>query len=114
MEQQLVDDVFSLCIGAMRGTLTFGMPQLAPPPPGGGPAEQPPSLFWTRVVESTYYGVEVTGERTREEVLEKWRLQLVNAMRYGQVLLDLVKAFDRIPHWVMVREAAGPNTGTDS
>ena len=27
-----------------------------------------------------------TGERTREEVLEKWRLQLVNAMRYGQVL----------------------------
>ena len=61
VERRLVEDVFSLCIGAMRGTLTFGMPQLAPPPPGGGPAEQPPSLFWTRVVESTYYGVEVTG-----------------------------------------------------
>ena len=24
---------------------------------------------------------------------------------YGQVLLDLVKAFERIPHWVLVREA---------
>ena len=24
---------------------------------------------------------------------------------YGQALLDLVKAFDRIPHWLLVREA---------
>ena len=24
---------------------------------------------------------------------------------YAQVLLDLVKAFDRIPHWLLVREA---------
>lgn len=24
---------------------------------------------------------------------------------YGQVLLDLVKAFERIPHWILVREA---------
>ena len=24
---------------------------------------------------------------------------------YGQALLDLVKAFDRIPHWLVVREA---------
>ena len=69
VERRLVEDVFSLCIGAMRGTLTFGMPQLAPPPPGGGPAEQPPSLFWTRVVESTYYGVEVTAIMLGEQAL---------------------------------------------
>ena len=24
---------------------------------------------------------------------------------YGQALLDLVKAFDRIPHWLLVQEA---------
>ena len=29
VERRLVEDVFSLCIGALRGTLTFGMPQLA-------------------------------------------------------------------------------------
>ena len=41
----------------------------------------------TQVVEIKQAILQVhTGERTREEVLEKWRLQLVNAMRYGQVL----------------------------
>ena len=60
--QGLVEDVFSLCIGALRGTLTFGMPQLAPPLGArAGEPREPASLFWTRVVESTYYGVEVTA-----------------------------------------------------
>ena len=27
------------------------------------------------------------------------------ANSYGQALLDLVKAFGRIPHWLLVREA---------
>ena len=26
-------------------------------------------------------------------------------VHYAQVLVDLVKAFDRIPHWLIVREA---------
>ena len=59
VEQRLVEDVFSLCIGALRGTLTFGMPQLGAA--DGTPASVPASLFWTGVVESTYYGVEVTA-----------------------------------------------------
>ena len=37
------------------------------------------------------------------------RAELVATMKdsvgYAQVLLDLVKAFDRIPHWLLVREA---------
>ena len=63
VERRLVEDVFSLCIGALRGTLTFGMPQLATARSAGEHAGEgePPSLFWTRVVESTYYGVEVTA-----------------------------------------------------
>ena len=69
VEQRLVEDVFSLCIGALRGTLTFGMPQLTPPlGAGGGAPREPASLFWTRVVESTYYGVEVTAIMLGEQV----------------------------------------------
>ena len=69
VEQRLVEDVFSLCIGALRGTLTFGMPQLAPPLGArAGEPREPASLFWTRVVESTYYGVEVTAIMLGEQV----------------------------------------------
>lgn len=70
VEQRLVEDVFSLCIGALRGTLTFGMPPLVPPlGAGGGEPREPASLFWTRVVESTYYGVEVTAIMLGEQAL---------------------------------------------
>ena len=46
-------------------------------------------------------GVDVAGwkQAVRAEIA------VGTGMRYGQVLLDFVKAFDRIPHWVMVREA---------
>ena len=71
VERRLVEDVFSLCIGALRGTLTFGMPQLATARSAGEHAAEgePPSLFWTRVVESTYYGVEVTAIMLGEQAL---------------------------------------------
>ena len=70
VERRLVDDVFSLCIGAVRGTLTFGMPQVnGRQLVADEPQAEPPSLFWTYVVESTYYGVDVTRVMLGDEWL---------------------------------------------
>jgi len=70
VERRLVDDVFSLCIGAVRGSLTFGMPQVnGRQLVAGEPQAEPPSLFWTYVVESTYYGVDVTRVMLGDEWL---------------------------------------------
>ena len=93
VEQRLVEDVFSLCIGALRGTLTFGMPQLAPPLGAGGAApREPASLFWTRVVESTYYGVEVTAIMLGEQAPRPTSLPSSAATRCTQAATPCTEA----------------------
>jgi hypothetical protein len=62
---------------------------------------------WERAnARSSLYGGEAKGA-TVAAWKQAARAELANILgaSYAQVLLDLVKAFERIPHWVLVREA---------
>jgi hypothetical protein len=62
---------------------------------------------WERMNARSYLYAGAAKGATVAAWKQAARAELAAALgtSYGQVLLDLVKAFERIPHWVLVREA---------
>ena len=57
---RIVPDAFSLCFGAAHGVLTFGvLPDAADAAAGAAGAAAADARFWTTIVDSSFYGIEV-------------------------------------------------------